>query len=67
MEVLTGAGIRYRLSDHVSAVLEYEGRIIRNPDFTDHSWKPERNFLSQGTVGFAYVFGAGSEKSLHRR
>jgi len=57
MEVLTGAGIRYRLSSHFSAVLEYEGRIIRNPDFSDHSWKPQRNFLSEGTLGFSYTFG----------
>jgi opacity protein-like surface antigen len=62
MELLTGAGLRYRLSNHVSAVLEYEGRIIRNPDFSDHSWKPERNFLSEGKIGISYAFN-GSVRS----
>jgi hypothetical protein len=57
MEVLTGTGIRYRLSNNVSVALEYEGRIIRNPDFTDHSWKPQRNFLSEGNIGISYIFG----------
>jgi hypothetical protein len=61
MEVLTGAGVRYRLSNHMSAILEYEGRIIRNPDFSDHSWKPERNFLTEGKAGLSYTFG-GREK-----
>ena len=58
MEVLAGTGVRYRLNSHVSAVMEYEGRVIRNPDFSDHSWKPERNFLSEGKIGFSYDFGA---------
>jgi hypothetical protein len=57
MEVLTGGGFRYRLSNHMSAFLEYEGRIIRNPDFSDHGWKPQRNFLSEGSIGVSYAFG----------
>lgn len=64
MEVLTGAGVRYRLSNHVYAVLEYEGRIIRNPDFSDHSWKPERNFLSEGKIGISYDFNLGRREPI---
>jgi opacity protein-like surface antigen len=62
-EILSGAGVRYRLSNHMSAVLEYEGRLIRNPDFSDHGWKPERNFLSEGTIGIAYSFGRAGGNS----
>ena len=65
MEVLTGTGFRYRLNNHMSTILEYEGRLIRNPDFSDHSWKPQRNFLSEGSIGISYVFGGRGKESLH--
>lgn len=57
IEGLAGLGIKYRLSHRFSAALEYEGRLIRNPDFADHSWKPQRNWLSEPEIGISYTFG----------
>lgn len=56
MEALVGAGLSYRLSRRFSAVLEYEGREIRNPDFTDHAWKPQRALINEPKIGIMYTF-----------
>jgi hypothetical protein len=58
MEELAGAGVSYRLSKRFGAVLEYNARFLRNPDFNDHTWHPQRNVISAPAIGISYTFGS---------
>ncbi len=59
MEGLAGSGLDYSFSRHLSLRLEYEGRLIRNSDFSDITWRPQRNWISEPRLGISYVFGHG--------
>jgi hypothetical protein len=57
LEEVAGVGVSYRLRHGFSAIAEYDCRFFRNPDFTDHTWKPQRNEVSEPKVGLTYSFG----------
>lgn len=56
LEWVVGAGVRRNLLNHLSIGVEYEGRIIRNPDFSDHTWHPQMNLLSEPKLTLTYRF-----------
>ena len=56
LEELVGAGLNYRLSKRFSLLAEYECHLFRNPDFSDHSWHPQRNEVSEPKLGITYTF-----------
>lgn len=56
MEALGSAGVSYRLSSRFSARLGYEARWLRNPNFSDPYWKPQRNIISEPKIGLMYTF-----------
>lgn len=57
LDELGGAGVRHGLSRKLSAVLEYDARFLRNPDFADHTWHPQRNVISEPKIGITYTLG----------
>ena len=61
MEGLAGSGIDYRIRCRISPKLEYEGRLIRNPNFSDITWKPQRNWISEPKLGITYTFGQSNQ------
>jgi hypothetical protein len=57
MDEIVGTGVNYRLSRRFSLLAEYDCHFFRNPDFTDHTWHPERNEVSEPKIGLTYTFG----------
>ena len=57
MDEIVAAGITYRFSRRFSAVAEYDCHLFRNPDFTDHTWHPSRNEVSESKISLTYTFG----------
>jgi len=57
MEGLAGSGVDYSFSRRLSLKVEYEGRFIRNSDFSDITWRPQRNWISEPRIGITYTFG----------
>jgi hypothetical protein len=61
MEEIAGAGAEYRVGRRFSLNAEYLARFFRNPDFSDHSWRPERNMVSEPRIGITYRLGYSPE------
>ena len=57
LDEIVGAGTSYRLSRHFRLLAEYDCHLFRNPDFTDHTWHPQRNEVSEPKIGLTYTFG----------
>jgi opacity protein-like surface antigen len=55
MEEIAGAGVEYRLTRRIALNAEYVARFVRNPDFSDHDWHPERNVVSEPRIGITYM------------
>lgn len=54
---IAGVGMSYAFSRHFSVLAEYDCNFFRNPDFTDHTWHPQRNEVSEPKIGLTYRFG----------
>ena len=55
-EEIAAVGFDYNLLKHVSLRIEYIGHFTLNPDFSDHSWKPQHNLISEPKLGLTYTF-----------
>jgi hypothetical protein len=58
MEEIAGMGIQ-----RGNFSVEYDSHFLRNPDFTDHTWHPERNVISAVMIGWRVGGGTRSLKS----
>jgi opacity protein-like surface antigen len=58
--VLFGAGVEYRLSDHLAVRAEYRGLFYKNPDFRNPSTAPLKLFTvtNEPTITLVYRFGS---------
>jgi opacity protein-like surface antigen len=57
-----GAGVNYRLTDHLGVRAEYRGLSYKNPDFKDPGLAKLFTVTSEPVVSIVYRFGKSRTK-----